>query len=435
MLSAFETMARQNPMRVCFAAIDAEGRDVPYGYQQTRLLSAAIAWRLQEFGADKGTYVMVDLPNIAIYPLLVLAAAYGGFGLVPMDYTLQPIEKEARKQALARQLEDDLVFCIDKTNVLPLMRWAIDFLAGKHEVRVQEEGSLGANLTQRTTGNSGRISTRSSSFRFSQPRPEVSRANQSKTAQETCIHFAERQSHLFNLGAPAFIFSTTDSRGRSKAVCHTWRTMLGNAAAANEALAADRMAVWQCVLPLWTVEGMQVVLRGLAGRNSFVLYRRFDPEMVLEDVQRYRVTHIALDPGRLAKLLETGAPEFAQYACVLVDCGQAARKNDVRLFKAARRASNHVRLAYGTPETAGMVAVEDDLVRDDNGAGMVCAMRPLNGCDLQISNPDGQGFGMLWVKTPGLSEGYLDGTPIRTRNGFYVTGDQAALYRERLYLR
>ncbi|MBQ3386653.1 MAG: hypothetical protein IJG53_04955, partial [Eggerthellaceae bacterium] len=71
----------------------------------------------------------------------------------------------------------------------------------------------------------------------------------------------------------------------------------------------------------------------------------------------------------------------------------------------------------------------------DSPSGMVCAMRPLSGCDLQISNPDGQGFGMLWVKTPGLSEGYLDGTPIRTRNGFYVTGDQAALYRERLYLR
>ena len=435
MLSAFENMARTNPMRVCFAAVDAEGKDVPYGYQQTRLLSAAIAWRMQEFGAEKGTYVMVDLPNIAIYPLLVLAAAYGGFGLVPMDYTEQPIDKEARKQALARQLGDDLVFCIDKTNVLPLMRWAIDFLAGKHEVRVQEEGSLGANLTQRTTSNSGRISQRSSSFRFSQPRAEVSRASQSKMAQETCIHYAERQGHLFNLNAPAFIFSTVDSRGRSRAVCHSWRSILGNAAAANEALAADRLAVWQCVLPLWTVEGMQVVLRGLAGQNSFVLYRRFDPELVLEDVRRYRVTHIALDPGRLAKLLETGAPEFAQYACVLVDCGKTARQNDVRIFKAARRLSNHVRLAYGTPETAGMVAVEDDLVRDDGGAGIVCAMRPLSGCDLQVSNPDGQGFGALSVRTPGLFDGYLDGSPVRTRNGFFVTGDEAALYRERLYLK
>ena len=440
MLSAFETMARTNPMRVCFAAVDADGHDVPYGYQQTRLMSAAIAWRLAEFGATKGSYVLVDLPNIAIYPLLILAAAYGGFGLVPLDYRMSPAEKDACKDAYLRDLGDDLAVIVDKTNVLPLMRWAIDFLAGKHEVRAQEEGSLGANLTQRTMG--GRSSSGRNSFRFSggngtpsRPNTVANRANQSKNAQDTCIHFAERQSHLFNLNAPAFIFTVPDGRGRMRAVCHTWRSILANIQAANDALLVDRMAVWQCVLPLWTVEGVQVVLRGLAGCNSFVLYRRFDAAQVLADVRRYRVTHIALDAPRLAKLLETGAPEFAQYACVLVDCGKEARHNDVRTFKAARRASNHVRLAYGTPETAGMVAVEDDLVKDEDGKAMVCAMRPLSGCDLQISGADGQGFGALSVRTPGLFSGYLDGQQPRMRNGFFVTGDEAALYRERLYLR
>ena len=440
LLSAFETMARTNPMRVCFAAVDADGHDVPYGYQQTRLMSAAIAWRLQEFGARKGSYVMVDLPNIAIYPLLVLAGAYGGFGLVLMDYQLPPQEKEARKLVFSRDLGDDLVFCIDKTNVLPLMRWAIDFLAGKHEVRTQEEGSLGANLTQRTMGGKS-PNGRAGSFRFSgggqiaRGNSGANRANQSKNAQDTCVHFAERQGHLFNLNAPAFIFTATDARGRMRAVCHSWRSILANTQAANEALAADRMAVWQCVLPLWTVEGMQVVLRGLAGCNSFVLYRRFDANQVLKDVRRYRVTHIAVDTQRLAKLLDVGSAEFAQYACVLVDCGKAARRSDVRIFKAARRASNHVRLAYGTAETAGMVAVEDDLVEDEGGNGMVCAMRPLSGCDLQVSNPDGQGFGALSVRTAGMFDGYLDGQSPRMRNGFFITGDEAALYRERLYLR
>ncbi len=439
MLSAFQTMALNNPMRVCYASVDADGHDVPYGYQQTRLMSAAIAWRMQEFGAQRNTYVMVDLPNIPIYPLLVLAAAYGGFGLVLMDYTLPSVEKEAQKMAFAKDLGDDLVFCIDKTNVLPLMRWAIDFLAGKREVRTQEEGSLGANLTQRTMG--GRNSAgRTGSFRFSGNNSQrntgnSNRANQSKNAQDVCVHFAERQSHLFKLDAPAFIFGQTDRSGRVRAVCHTWRSILGTADAANRALAVDRMTVWQCVMPLWTVEGMQVVLRGLAGNNSFVLYRRFDPEQVLKDVQRYRVTHIALTPAQLSALLQADAQAFARYACVLVDCGKTPRRSDIRTFKEARRASNHVRLAYSTPETAGMVAVEDDLVRDDGGTGMVCAMRPLPGCDLHISNPDHQGFGMLTVRTPGLFVGYLDGQPARTRNGFFVTGDEAALYKERLYLR
>ncbi len=405
MLSAFETMAQKNPMRVCFASIDADGSDVPYGYQQTRLLSAAIAWRMQEFGAKRNTYVMVDLPNLPIYPLLVLAAAYGGFGLVLMDYTAPPAKKEEQKAAFSRELGEDLVFCIDKTNVLPLMRWAIDFLAGKHEVRAQEEGSLGANLTQRTVNGRGQTG-RSGGFLFSggngqrnsgsfgsggfggnNSNSAANRANQSKAAQDTCVHFAERQSHLFKLDAPAFIFGVEDSAGRSRAVCHTWRSMLGSAKASMRALDCGPMTVWQCVLPLWTMEGLQVVLRALVGSNSFVLYRRFDTGQVLHDVARYRVTHIALTPAQLDALLQEQeqvalrvaagasmsmpADAFSQYACVLVECDTRKHRGDIRTFKAARRASNHVRLSYGTVETAGMLAVEDDLVRDDGEAGLV----------------------------------------------------------------
>ena len=451
MLSVFDSMARTNPMRVCFAAVDAEGADVPYGYQQTRLMAAAIAWRLAEFGADKGTYVIVDLPNIAIYPLLVLAAAYGGFGLAMVDYRLSAAEKDARKQELADELGDDLAFCIDKTNVLPLMRWAIDFLAGKYEVRTQEEGSLGANLTQRTFGGSVNGAAparagRSNSFRFSQGgnnsmRAETpSRANQSKNAQDTCLHYAERQSHLFNLTAPAFVFCAADPRGKMRFVRHTWRSILGNVDAANEVLGAGKMAVWQSVLPLWTVEGMQVVLRALAAGNSFVLYRRFDPEMVLSGIRRYRVTHIAVDPGRLGSLLDVASPEFGHYSCVLVNCGSgpraaAARVADVRIFKAARRASQHVRLAYGTPETGGIIAVEDDFTEDKGGNSFVCAMRLLPGCELRVMNPDAQGFGSLGVRSPGMFVGYLDEGLARRGSELFVTGDEGALYKEKLYLR
>ncbi|MBR2790670.1 MAG: AMP-binding protein, partial [Eggerthellaceae bacterium] len=287
---------------------------------------------------------------------------------------------------------------------------------------------------------------RSNSFRFSQGgnnslRTETpSRANQSKNAQDTCLHFAERQSHLFNLAAPAFVFCAADPRGNLRFVRHTWRSILGNVTAANEVLGADKMAVWQSVLPLWTVEGMQVVLRALAGGNSFVLYRRFDPLLVLSGVRRYRVTHIAVDPGRLGLLLDEASPEFGHYSCVLVNCGSgpraaAARAADVRIFKAARRASQHVRLAYGTPETSGFIAVEDDLVEDKGGTSFVCAMRPLPGCELRIMNPDAQGFGTLGVRTPGLFGGYLDEGFGRRSNDYFLTGDEAALFRERLYLR
>ena len=49
--------------------------------------------------------------------------------------------------------------------------------------------------------------------------------------------------------------------------------------------------------------------------------------------------------------------------------------------------------------------------------------------------PDAQGFGTLGVRTPGLFGGYLDEGFGRRSNDYFLTGDEAALFRERLYLR
>lgn len=427
-------MARTNPMRVCFAAVSADEDTVPYGYQQARLLSAALAWRLKDMGVEKGSYVLVDLPNMAVYPLLVLAAAYGGFGLIPLNFGLPEMEKSARVYELRRMLGSDLAFVVDKTNVMPLIRWAIDFLAGKHEVR-RDESSLGANLTQRTLGGkSVRGGSLSLPFTGSRRNTEQSRQSMSKSAQEVCLHYADRQAHIFNEKSPAFIFSTTDGTGSTRLVCHSWSSMLESAHAANDGLGVDQMAVWQCVLPLFTVEGMQVLLRGLCGCNSFVLYQRFDAGRILSDIGRFRVTHIAVEPRRLAALLQTSPQAFSYYRCVLLERTDGGTNIDPDLFDAARRANPHVRVTYGLPETAGMIAVEDDAAFDPNYS-LTCAMRPLPGCTVQALGADAQGYGSLGVKTPGLFARYLDGTGGHMRNGFYLTGDVAAVYRDLIYIR
>ena len=59
----------------------------------------------------------------------------------------------------------------------------------------------------------------------------------------------------------------------------------------------------------------------------------------------------------------------------------------------------------------------------------------LPGYEARIVDPDAQGFGRLAVKGPGVFEGYLNARAAHTVDGFFLTGDTAALAAGRLYVK
>ena len=62
-------------------------------------------------------------------------------------------------------------------------------------------------------------------------------------------------------------------------------------------------------------------------------------------------------------------------------------------------------------------------------------LRLLPGYEARIVDPDAQGFGRLAVKGPGVFEGYLNARAAHTVDGFFLTGDTAALAAGRLYVK
>ena len=85
--------------------------------------------------------------------------------------------------------------------------------------------------------------------------------------------------------------------------------------------------------------------------------------------------------------------------------------------------------SYGMTETSSQIAHAQVTPSFDGG------LRLLPGYEARIVDPDAQGFGRLAVKGPGVFEGYLNARAAHTVDGFFLTGDTAALAAGRLYVK
>ena len=235
----------------------------------------------------------------------------------------------------------------------------------------------------------------------------------------------------------AVVMFTSGSTGAPKAVPLTWDNLVGSARAANEALGGDAPDVlWQAALPLYHVGGLQVIVRSLLARRPFLLYERFDPARMIADAREFRVTHASVVDKMLRDLLDEadlrakqggcgaqshGAAHddpIAAYRCILLG---GAAPNAALLARAARRGAR-VYASYGLTETSSAIAAS--LVPSD-GALPPLALLPRY--EARVAEPDADGFGVLAVKGPGVIGGYANAPAPLTGDGFFVTGDTAAI--------
>ena len=249
---------------------------------------------------------------------------------------------------------------------------------------------------------------------------------QRQDALEEIIHFAERSAHVFDAKARALIMFTSGTTGKPKAVPLAWCQVCRAAEASNAALNSPGVGMWQAALPLYHIGGFQVVVRSLLGQVPFILYRRFDAKRLLADAARSHVTHVSVVDKMLQDLLnEDEADTLKGYRCILL--GGAA--SNPHTLGRATAAGARVYASYGMTETSSQIAHAQVTPSFDGG------LRLLPGYEARIVDPDAQGFGRLAVKGPGVFEGYLNARAAHTVDGFFLTGDTAALAAGRLYVK
>ncbi|HAL31201.1 MAG TPA: o-succinylbenzoate synthase, partial [Coriobacteriia bacterium] len=229
--------------------------------------------------------------------------------------------------------------------------------------------------------------------------------------------------------SPAFVtMFTSGTTGRPKLAALSDRSLIGAAQAANARLSDPGEGVWQLTLPMFHVGGLEVVIRALANGSSFILYDRYDPEALLRDVTALGATHVSVIDAMLRDLLSVDGVRLSGYRAIVLGGGAPS----LSLLEAVRHMRVHV--TYGMTETCSMIATATTSEYLERG------MRPLDGYDVRILDPDARGVGQIAVTGPGVFDGYLTAeegtlrldTGALAENGFR-TGDCGSL--ESGYLR
>ena len=420
MIGVFENMVRLNPQRTCFSYVDKDGNIEALSYRETRMIAAGLASLLRRRGVALGDAVAVDLPNQPACVFLLLAAAYGGFTLVTLNNRLTDAEKQARLLDLQRSRAFNVAYTVDESNVANLIRTVANDATGTAEAAGPGHAQRTSFYARTNIATAEARSTRALG-RAGRSRGAAARRREDEARQdalESVIHFAERGAHVFDRGATAVVMFTSGTTGRSKAVPLTWENLCGSAAVSNVSLNRHGEGLWQIALPLYHVGGLQMVVRSLLNANPFILYQRFDAERVLADAARRGATHISVVDKMLQDMLASShASGVGRYECILLGGGPLNAQTLGRALAMRAR----VYASYGMTETASQIA--NALVTP----GFTGGMSLLEGYEARIVDAGPDGFGRLAVRGPGLFGGYLNARAAYTADGFFLTGDTAAI--------
>lgn len=420
MIGVFENMVRLNPQRTCFSYVDKDGNIEALSYRETRMIAAGLASLLRRRGVALGDAVAVDLPNQPACVFLLLAAAYGGFTLVTLNNRLTDAEKQARLLDLQRSRAFNVAYTVDESNVANLIRTVANDATGTAEAAGPGHAQRTSFYARTNIATAEARSTRALG-RAGRSRGAAARRREDEARQdalESVIHFAERGAHVFDRGATAVVMFTSGTTGRSKAVPLTWENLCGSAAVSNASLNRHGEGLWQIALPLYHVGGLQMVVRSLLNANPFILYQRFDAERVLADAARRGATHISVVDKMLQDMLVSShASGVGRYECILLGGGPLNAQTLGRALAMRAR----VYASYGMTETASQIA--NSLVTP----GFTGGMSLLEDYEARIVDAGPDGFGRLAVRGPGLFGGYLNARAAYTADGFFLTGDTAAI--------
>lgn len=244
---------------------------------------------------------------------------------------------------------------------------------------------------------------------------------------------AERRAALLSLtarlpGGIELLIATSGTEGEAKAVMLSGENLQASVQTSRSRLPLGPGDVWLNCLPLYHIGGMAILYRCAEAGATVLLHEGFDPQRVLADLEKYRVTHLSLVPAMLARLLEAGreAPPPATLKFVLVGGGPLS----AMLAQRARRAGWPLCISYGMSETGSQLATLSSMPEGWQ-PGQVGS--PLPGFEVEILDEAGRptaGTGRIRVRGAAVMAGYANplGQPgLGLDRGWFLSGDLGSL--------
>lgn len=237
---------------------------------------------------------------------------------------------------------------------------------------------------------------------------------------------------------PAVIIFTAGTTGAPKAVVLAHRSVIANLH--NLLVMSGRLpqqvddsrpsAVSLQSGPLFHIGGLQSLLLALLGGNTLVfLTGRFDPEQVLDIIERERVTWWGAVPTMASRVLahpSLPGRDLSSVRSVSMGGAPVLPELVARLREAFPNAGRGMSTIYGMTETGGTVAAANGRTMAEHP---LTAGAPLPVVDLRIDDPNDEGDGEIVVRTPGQMVSYWgsEHADLIDDEGFVHTGDQGRI--------
>ena len=214
------------------------------------------------------------------------------------------------------------------------------------------------------------------------------------------------------------IIFTSGSSGKSKAVLHTFGNHYFSALGSNENIPFKSGDKWLLSLPLFHVGGLSIFFRALVGEGTVVIP---DENLdLVENINKYNVTHISLVPAQLIKLLENedSLRSLQKLKCILI--GGSSIPSD--LIEKSIKYKLSIYTTYGLTEMASQVTTSksNELPEKLFTSGNLLQYRELKTAE------DGE----ILVKGKTLFKGLIENDKLVKpfdSQGWYHTGDLGAL--------
>ncbi len=232
-----------------------------------------------------------------------------------------------------------------------------------------------------------------------------------------------------------FLIYTSGTTGRAKGVMLSNEGQVEQARNQTTVQGAQQDGRMLVVMPFYHIGGTTELLTFWTTATTIVLYRSFDPRVILEAIQRLRITEAHLAPTMIQMMLEVQRETPYDLSSMRTIC-YASAPMSVALSRQANAVFGRIFVqVYGMSEggaTTALLKHQHHLEGTPRETGrLASAGQQILGCDIRVVRDDGSDcatgeIGEVWGRGKAMMQGYWrnpDATKAAIGDGWMHSGD------------